>query len=66
MDHGVRRRQVQAYAPCLEADQEHFAFTSLELLHWRATVASITGQQAVTDFALLKLLLDQRQHRGEL
>lgn len=66
MDHRVRGRQVQAYATGLEADQEHFAITLLELLHRRATVPGITGQQAVADTAFFQLLLDQRQHRGEL
>ena len=63
----VRRRQVQAEAAGLQADQEHLAVrVVLEPLHPRLPVPRAAVEVGVGDFLLVQPLLDDRQHAREL
>ena len=69
MDHGVGGGEVEADAAGLEADEEHAARRlSWKRADWRVARSRClpVSSDVVRVCALSELLLDQRQHGGEL
>jgi hypothetical protein len=63
---GIRRREVQAGASRLQADQEHIRLAGLKLVALLLPILRRTRQQEVRDGPLVQTLRDQAQHAREL